>query len=120
MNLYLDDDSAGALLARLLTQAGHDVQVPADVGLSGDDDPVHLAHAIQGQRIMLSHNYQDFRNLHNLIMIAQGHHPGILIVRRDNDPHRDLKPRGIVRAFRNLLAASVSFHDQFHILNHWR
>jgi len=120
MNLYLDDDSAGALLARLFAQAGHDVQVPADVGLSGDDDSIHLAHAIQGHRILLSHNHQDFRNLHNLIMIAQGHHPGILIVRRDNDPHRDLKPRGIVRAFRNLLAASASFHDQFHILNHWR
>jgi hypothetical protein len=28
----------------LLAQAGHDVQVPADVGLSGDDDPVHLGH----------------------------------------------------------------------------
>jgi predicted nuclease of predicted toxin-antitoxin system len=120
MKLYLDDDSAGALLARLLAQAGHDVQIPADVGLSGDDDPVHLAHAIQSDRILLSHNHRDFRNLHNLIMIAQGHHPGMLIVRRDNDPLRDLKPRGIVRALRNLLATGVSFLDQFHIVNHWR
>ena len=53
-------------------------------------------------------------------MIAQGHHAGILIVRRDNDPHRDLKPRGMVRALRNLLAAGLTFPDQFHILNHWR
>jgi predicted nuclease of predicted toxin-antitoxin system len=120
MRLYLDDDSAGTLLTRLLAQAGHEVQVPADVGLSGDDDPVHLAHAIQQNRVLLSHNHRDFRNLHNLVMIAQGHHPGILIVRRDNDPHRDLKPRGIVRALRNLLAAGVSFPDQFHILNQWR
>jgi hypothetical protein len=29
MRLYLDDDSAAALLARLLRQAGHDVRVPA-------------------------------------------------------------------------------------------
>jgi predicted nuclease of predicted toxin-antitoxin system len=88
MRLYLDDDSAGTLLTRLLAQAGHEVQAPADVGLSGDDDPVHLAHAIRQNRVLLSHNHRDFRNLHNLVMIAQGHHPGILIVRRDNDPHR--------------------------------
>jgi hypothetical protein len=27
---------------------------------------------------------------------------------------------GIVRAIRNLLAASLPIRDQFHILNHWR
>src|SRR6266446_3873255 len=109
MKLYLDDDSAGALLVRLLIKAGHDVLIPADAGLTGDDDPVHLAHAIQADRVLLSHNHPDFWNLHNLIMISQGHHSGILIVRRDNDTHRDLKPRGIVRALGNLLAAGVSF-----------
>ena len=40
MNLYLDDDSVDATLIRLLQHAGHDVQIPADVGLSGDDDSV--------------------------------------------------------------------------------
>jgi hypothetical protein len=35
MKLYLDDDSASKLLAILLTQAGHDVQIPKDVGLAG-------------------------------------------------------------------------------------
>jgi hypothetical protein len=43
-----------------------------------------------------------------------------MIVRRDNDPSRDLKPAGIVRAIRNLLAASIPIRDGFHILNHWR
>jgi sugar phosphate isomerase/epimerase len=32
----------------------------------------------------------------------------MLIVRRDNDPKRDMKPHGIVRAIGNLLAAAVS------------
>jgi hypothetical protein len=32
MRLYLDDDSASLLLARLLRQAGHDVQVPGGAG----------------------------------------------------------------------------------------
>jgi hypothetical protein len=120
MRIYLDDDSAASLLASSLQQAGHDVQVPADVGLSGEDDAVHLTHAVKEGRALLTGNHRDFFNLHNLIMQAQGHHPGILIVRRDNDPKRDLTPSGIVRAERNLLAASVSIQDNCVILNHWR
>jgi DNA-binding response OmpR family regulator len=86
MRVYLDDDSAALLLARLLRQAGHDVELPADVGLSGEDDAVHLTHASKYDRVLLTGNHRDFLNLHNLIAQAQGHHPGILVVRRDNDP----------------------------------
>jgi hypothetical protein len=120
MNLYLDDDSVDTVLIRLLRHAGHDVQTPADVGTSGEDDSVHLAQAIRDDRLLLSHNHRDFRNLHNLVMQAQGHHPGILIARKDNDPTRDLKPPGIVRAVRNLEQAGVGLRDEYHILNHWR
>ncbi len=120
MRLYLDDDSAAALLVRLLRQAGHDVQVPVDAGLAGEDDAVHLTYAVKDDRGLLTGNHRDFRNLHNLLMQAQGHHPGILVVRRDNDPKRDLPPSGIVRAIRNLLAASVPMRDNYVILNHWR
>lgn len=120
MMLYLDDDSASVLLARLLVHAGHDVQIPADVGRSGDEDPIHLAHAIRVGRVLLSHNFRDFRNLHNLIQQAQGHHPGVFAVRRDNDPKRDMRPHDIVRAIRNLEAARIPIPDDFHVLNHWR
>jgi len=120
MRIYLDDDSVDALLIALLRQAGHEVQIPADVALIGEQDSVHLAHAVREDRVVLSRNYDDFENLHKLILQVQGHYPGIFIVRRDNDPSRDLKPAGIVRAIRNLLAAGVPISDQFHILNHWR
>src|SRR5439155_2598756 len=93
MRLYLDDDTAFPLLARLLRQAGHDVELPADAGLAGKDDPVHLTHAIEVDRVCLSQNYRDFENLHNLVIRSGGHHPGIFMVRRDNDPRRDLSPR---------------------------
>jgi len=43
MRLYLDDDSAEALLIALLQQAGHDVQIPADAGMIGQHDSIHLA-----------------------------------------------------------------------------
>jgi hypothetical protein len=120
MRIYLDDDSAAGLLARLLQQAGHDVQRPVDVGKVGEDDSVHLTHAIRENRACLSHNYRDFENLHDLIVAANGHHPGIVVVRRDNNPKRDLTDRGIVRAIGKLLAAGVPIADQFIVLNHWR
>lgn len=120
MKLYLDDDSVNPVLVRQLRQAGHDVQLPSDVGLAGEDDPVHLTHTIRDDRVLLSHNHRDFEKLHKLVMQSGGHHPGIFSVRKDNDPTRDLKPAGIVRAIRKLVAAAVPISDELHILNHWR
>jgi hypothetical protein len=120
MRLYLDDDSADPLLTKLLRNAGPDVEIPRDAGLSGEADPVHLRHAIIETRVMLTRNYDDFLDLHNLILTAQGHHPGILVVREDNDPKRDMKPGDIVRALANLEAAGVPLTDSYHVLNHWR
>ena len=120
MRLYLDDDSTHALLVQLLRRAGHQVLLPADFGLSGQKDPVHLRKAIRENAVLLSHNYEDFELLHELLIEGQGHHPGILVVRKDNDPSRDLKPGGIVRAIRNLEAAGAPTAHQYVILNHWR
>lgn len=120
MNLYLDDDSVDALLVRLLLADGHDAQIPAQAGLSGQHDVTHFMHAIAADRVLLTHNHDDFKRLHELVLLVSGHHPGVLIVRKDNDPTRDLRPRGIVRAIRNLSSTGVPLPDQLHILNHWR
>ena len=120
MKLYLDEDSAQTLLVQLLRREGHIVLLPADFGIMGKKDPVHLRLAIRESAVFLSHNYEDFELLHDLLLEGQGHHPGILVVRKDNDPSRDLKPAGIVRAIRNLEAAGVPVADQYIILNHWR
>ncbi len=120
MRLYLDDDCAGRLLVQRLRKAGHDVLLPADAGLAGAADPVHLRHAVHEQRVSLSRNYRDFKNLHDLVVEAQGHHPGILVIRKDNDPRHDLKAAGVVRAIGNLLTAAIPLGDQYIILNHWR
>lgn len=120
MKIYLDDNITSGLLINLLHKAGHDVQIPSDVGLAGQDDAVHLAHAIRQSRVAVSEDYSDFQNLHDLITAAHGHHPGIFVVRKDNDPRRDLTPRGIVRAIANLIAAGFPIADQYTALNHWR
>lgn len=120
MRLYLDDDSASILLSRLLAHAGHDVQRPTDVGMVGEDDPVHFVQAIRERRVLLSHNHHDFENLHNLVIYAGGHHPGVLVIRKDNNPKRDLNEKGALRALGKLLAAGVQLTDHLCVLNHWR
>jgi hypothetical protein len=120
MRLYLDDDTASALLDRLLARAGHDVQIPASAGMIGESDAAHLSHCIRENRSMLSRNHDDYEDLHDLDLECGGHHPGILVVRFDNDPSRDLKPPGIVRAIARLLAAGVPIADNCHVLNQWR
>lgn len=120
MRLYLDDDSLDKVLIQLLQRAGHDVLVPSRFALAGAKDPEHLRRAIREQAHLLSHNYEDFELLHELLMDGGGHHPGILIVRKDNDPRRDLKPARVVQALRNLETAGIAIADQYIILNHWR
>jgi hypothetical protein len=120
MRLYLDDDSIDAGLIRLLRRDGHDVQIPADVGLAGRSDPTHLAHAIRDQRALLTRNHKDFDDLHNLVLAANGHHNGILVVRYDNDPRNNMSSGDIARAIRNLENAGVPIADSYHELNHWQ
>lgn len=120
MRLYLDDDTASPLLAKLLRKAAHDVLMPSEVGMSGSDDAVHLTRAMVEDRVCVTKNHDDFWILHNLLKQGQGHHPGILVIRQDNDPTRDLTPKGIVGAISKLEKARVPIQDEFIILNHWR
>ncbi len=120
MKLYLDDDLASPFLARILRQAGYDVFLPVDAGLAGESDPVHFTFAIRHGRICLSRNYQDYEDLHDLILVAQGHHPGIFVVRRDNNPKRNMKHQDIVRALKKLESSGLPLGDHYHILNQWQ
>jgi hypothetical protein len=120
MNLYLDDDSAKTSLVRSLRRAGHIVTIPADAGLAGAADPRHFRHTVEESLVLLTRNHDDFEDLHALLQAAGGSHPGVLVVRSDNDPSRDMRDRDIVRAIANLEAAGVPVANEFHILNHWR
>jgi predicted nuclease of predicted toxin-antitoxin system len=121
MRLYIDDDSVDPGLIRLLRRDGHDVQVPADVGLAGSSDQAHLAHAIRDQRAILTRNHGDFDDLHDLVVsAAHGHHAGILAVRYDNNPRNNMSCGDIARAVRNLENAGVAIADSYHELNHWQ
>ena len=45
---------------------------------------------------------------------AGGHHPGVLVVRQDNNPKRDLDAKGIVRALRKLIKSGVPDRRRIH------
>ena len=120
MRIYVDEDLAGGVLIPLLQKAGHDVEGPAAAGMLGRSDPVQLTHAIHEGRVCLSANYRDFEDLHLLIQEATGRHAGVLVVRQENNPARDLRPKGIVAAIRKLEAAGVPIANEYIILNQWR
>lgn len=121
MRLYLDDDSVDPQLIRRLRRDGHDVQTPADVGMAGYRDQVHLAHSIRERRAILTRNADDFEALHDLVVFAaNGHHTGILVVLFDNNPRNNMSAGDIARAVRNLGKAGVPIADSYHKLNHWQ
>jgi hypothetical protein len=118
--LYVDDDSVNGLLVRLLQTARHDVVIPHDIGKDGAADADHLLEAIRQSRVILTGNHRDFDALHRLVLFLGGHHPGILIVRRDNDPKRDMDQKQIVRAIRNFVSSGMKVEDGIHVLNFYR
>jgi predicted nuclease of predicted toxin-antitoxin system len=120
MNLYLDDDCAKGALVTRLRNTGHHIVLPADVSLGGAADPRHFLYAVRHGLVLLTRNHDDFEDLHLLVQATQGRHTGILAIRFDNDPTRDMKDTEIVRAIRNLEQSGAPIGNEYHILNHWR
>jgi hypothetical protein len=120
MKHYLDDDTVKRALIAQLGQARHDVRVPADVGLVGEADPMHLLHAIKDGRILVGYNYDDFEDLHKLVVGSGGSHPGIFVIRRDQDRRRHMSPAQIVRAIAKLDSSGTPVVNAFIILNQWQ
>src|SRR5438105_1532596 len=116
MRIYVDDDSVDPALLGMLRKAGHDVLRPTDIGMIGAEDVVHFTRAIREGRVLLSGNHDDFQALHLLVLEARGHHPGILIVRKDNDASRDMTARGITVAVGKLAASGIDVRSDFVIL----
>ena len=120
MRIYVDEDTVQTLLIKLLRKAGHDVVEPSDIEMMGKPDPAQLLCAIQDGRACLTKNYDDFLLLHTLVVQSGGSHPGVLVIRQDNDPSRDLTPKGIVTAIRKLESSGAPVADTYIELNHWR
>jgi predicted nuclease of predicted toxin-antitoxin system len=120
MKIYLDDNLADPSFAALLTKGGHSAVCPSDVGMAGATDPRHLEFAIKEGFVLLTCDNKDFKDLHDLLQTAGGTHHGILVVRFDNDPKHDMKPKHMVAAIKKLEQSGLDLTNQLVILNHWR
>ena len=120
MKIYLDDNRADDRLVQLLQKAGHDVETPTDAGLLGASDTRHFEHAIRHDRLVLTNDRDDFRDLHRLILSAAGQHPGVLVVRFERDSRKHMKPGQIGAALKNLEQAGAACANEIIVLNQWR
>jgi len=120
VKIYLDENVAGRELTARLARDDHAVAGPADAGLLGASDADQFVHAIEGGLTVVTKDTEDFEGLHRVVIASGGEHPGILLVRRQNDPTRDMTARGIATAINKLQASGAPLANQVHILNQWR
>ena len=120
MRVLIDENLTSRRLAARLQSAGHDIVLASDVGLVSVADASVLAWAVAQDRPVLTRDHEDFATLHDLVVAVGCHHPGILVVRFDNDPRHNLTERGIATVLGNLESSRVRIADAIHVLNHWR
>lgn len=120
MNLYCDDNLLDKALVAMLRKARHQVLLPKDVNLSSASDARHLEYAIRNGLVLLTKDSEDFDDLHQLVLTSGGRHFGVIVIRFDNDPAKDMKPKHIVAAIAKLESSGLTLDNQLVILNHWR
>jgi predicted nuclease of predicted toxin-antitoxin system len=120
MRLLLDENVNDRRLASRLRARGHDPVLSGDFGLLSAADARVLIWAIGQTLPVLTRDSRDFRDLHELIMVAGGHHPGLLLVYFDVDPRHNMSDRAIAGAISKLEASGVPIPDHIHVLNQWR
>lgn len=120
MRFLIDENLCDRSLESRLRAQGHDPILAIDVGLSSVADPRVLTWAIGQGLSVMTQDSKDFEDLHDLVMAAGGHHPGMLIVRFDADPRHNMTDRAIGVALSKLESAGVPIADRIHVLNQWR
>ena len=120
MRFLVDENTSSPRMAARLRAAGHDPVLATTVGLVSASDARVFAWAITEGLPVLTRDSEDFEDLHDLVMAAGGHHPGVLLVRFDNDPRHNLTDRGIATAIIKLENSGVPIQDRIHVINQWR
>ena len=120
LKLYVDDSLDADVLAARCRKAGHSLISPRAVGLSGVNDAVHLRFAVEQKVPILTADRDDFRELHELVLAVNGHHTGILLVRRGRKRREQMSAARVVRALTRLEAAGINLHNRWIILNQWQ
>ncbi|MEL7406273.1 MAG: DUF5615 family PIN-like protein, partial [Cyanobacteria bacterium J06558_2] len=109
LRLLIDEDSQDKVLIRLLRKAGHDVITVKEADLMNQPDTTIFCHGMDENRIVLTRNCQDFKDLHE----ANPNHPGILAVYQEANSWKNMSFKIIVKAIFNLENANVPIANQF-------
>jgi len=116
LRILVDEDSQARAQLNLLRSDGHDVVTIGELGRNGTPDPAVFDLAQALDRVLLTHNAEDFSELHRE---RPGHH-GIIAVYRDADPRKNMNHAQIAAAIRRLENSGVTITGGLHVLNLWR
>ncbi len=112
----MDEESQARAQLNLLRTDGHDVVAIGELAKNGTTDPEVFDLAQRLRRVLLTHNAEDFHELHR----KRPGHQGIIAVYRDPDPRKNMDHAQIAAAIRRLETLRVTIAGDFHVLNHWR
>ena len=115
MRLLVDEDSQAKVLVRLLKSYGHSIFTVNDLGIAGAPDEEVLTVARKTNRVLLTHNCNDFKELH----ISGLCHAGILLVYRSSNRAKNMDYQSIAQAVNNLEKLGMELSNQCIELNHW-
>jgi len=120
MRIFRDENQTHHYLASLLKKAGHVVSGTIDAGMAGASDARQFRHAIEYDVVLLTGDELDFRELHELVLVSGGRHPGVMVISAEKDSSKKMKPKHIVAAIGNLERAAFVMESQLVVLNQWR
>ncbi len=112
----MDEDSQPRAQLNLLRADGHDVVAIGELAKNGAADPEVFELAQSLERVLLTHNADDFHELHR----ERPGHRGIIAIYRDADPRKNMNNEQIAAAIRRLETRRVTIAGDFHVLGHWR
>ena len=116
MRILVDEDSQAHAQLKLLRSDGHDVIAVAELDQNGATDPEVFDLAQFLERVLLTHNADDFHALHQ----EHPDHQGIMAVYRSADPGKNMSHAHIAQSILRLETSGVTIAGGFHVLNHWR
>jgi predicted nuclease of predicted toxin-antitoxin system len=116
LKILVDEDSQARLQLNILRGDGHDVVAVGEIDKNGTPDPEIFELAQTLERVVLTHNTEDFHELHR----ERPGHRGVMAVFRDADPRKNMGHAQIAAAIRRIETSGVRIAGDFHVLNHWR
>jgi predicted nuclease of predicted toxin-antitoxin system len=116
LRILVDEDSQARAQLKILRGDGHDVVAIGELDKNGIPDPEVFDLAQMLGRVLLTHNTDDFHELHR----ERPSHRGIIAVYRNADPRKNMNHAQIAAAIRRFETSGVAITGEFHGLNLWR